>query len=74
MTLDHANDMISQFLYDAQQPGYPHLIDMADVFSNEPTDIEIVDALVEVFDLTHDEMIDRLQGMDFAELRREVAA
>jgi len=27
-----------------------------------------------VFDLTHAEMIDRLQGLDFAALRREVMA
>lgn len=74
MNLQHANELVAQFLHDAGATEYPHLIDMADVFSDEPTDIEIVDALVEVFDLTHNEMIDRLQGLDFNALRREVAA
>jgi hypothetical protein len=74
MTLAHANKLVAQFLHDAGATEYPHLVDAADVFSDEPTDIEIVDALVEVFDLTHNEMIDRLQGLDFAALRREVMA
>jgi hypothetical protein len=74
MTLQHANNLVAQFLHDAGAIEYPHLVDAADVFSDEPSDIEIVDALVEVFDLTHSEMIDRLQGLDFNALRREVMA
>jgi hypothetical protein len=74
MTPQHANALVAQFLHDASATEYPHLVDAADVFSDEPSDIEIVDALVEVFDLTHDEMIDRLQGLDFNALRREVMA
>ena len=74
MTLEHANEMVTKFLHDVQQSDYPRLVDMADVFSDEPSDIEILDALVEVFDLTHNEMIDRLMGVDFDKLRREVAA
>jgi hypothetical protein len=74
MTLQHANNLVAQFLHDAGAAEYPHLVDAADVFSDEPSDIEIVDALVEVFDLTHCEMIDRLMGLDFNALRREVTA
>ena len=74
MNLDHANKLVAQFLHDAGAAEYPRLVDMADLFDDGPTGIEIIDALVEVFDLTHNEMIDRLQGLDFNALRREVAA
>jgi hypothetical protein len=74
MTLEHANDMAAQFLHDAQQPGYPHLVDVADLFDDGPTDIQMLDALVEAFDLTAVEIIERLVRADFAALRREVMA
>lgn len=64
MTLDHADAMIAQFLHDAQQPDYPHLVDMAELFNDEPTDIEILDALVEAFDIPHAEMVERLTRVD----------
>ena len=71
MTLDYANDLVLQFLHDAQQPDYPHLVDMADVFCEEPTDIEILDALVEAFAIPAAEMAERLASVDFAALREE---
>jgi hypothetical protein len=74
MTLEHASNLVAQLLHDAHQPDHSHLIDMADVFSDEPTDIEILDALVETFDRTHSEMIDLLRGLDFDALRREIVA
>ena len=74
MNLDHANKLVAQFLHDAGATEYPHLVDAAELFDDGPTGIEIIDALVEVFDLTHNEMIDRLQGLDFNALHREVAA
>jgi len=39
MTLAHANKLVAQFLHDAGATEYPHLVDAADVFSDEPTDI-----------------------------------
>jgi hypothetical protein len=71
MTLDHANEMMAQFLHDAQQPDYPHLVEMADVFCEEPTDLEILDALVEAFAIPAAEMAERLASVDFAALRKE---
>ncbi|MGZ3349150.1 MAG: hypothetical protein ACXU89_09420 [Xanthobacteraceae bacterium] len=72
MTLDHADAMIAQFLHDAKQPDYPHLVDMAELFSDEPTDIEILDALVEAFDIPHEEMLERLTRVDVKTLREVV--
>lgn len=51
-----------------------HLVDMADAVDTEPTDIEILDVLVETFGAAHSAMIERLICMDFVTLRREVAA
>lgn len=71
MTLDHANQMIAQFLHDAQQPDYPHLVDMADVCDEGPTELQILDAVVEAFDLPRDELIERLIFANFMALREE---
>jgi hypothetical protein len=38
-----------------------------------PTDIQIVDALVEAFDLTAQAAIERLKRFDFVTVRQEVA-
>jgi hypothetical protein len=43
-------------------------LDMPDL---TPTDVEILDALVEQFDLTPAEMIERLICVDFVALRKE---
>jgi hypothetical protein len=72
MTLEHANEMVIQLLKDAREPHYPHLVDAADVFSELPTDVQLLDALVEAFDTTPIEMIERLICFDFVALRRMV--
>lgn len=50
------------------------LVDLADAFLGEPTDVQIVDALVEAFDLSPRAVIERLICVDFVTVRREVAA
>lgn len=74
MNLDRANKLVAQFLHDAGATEYPHLVDAADLFDDGPTDIQMLDALVEAFDLTAIELIERLVRADFAALRREVRA
>lgn len=39
-----------------------------DLVGTEPTDIELLDALVEYFDLTREEMVRRMSRVDFAAL------
>lgn len=73
MNLAHANDMVGQFLADARQPEYPRLVDAADIFGKEPTDQQLLDALVEAFPMDAVEMIERLICFDFVALRRELA-
>lgn len=46
--------------------------DLADAAAFQPTDIEIVDALVEAFDLPALAVIERLICMDFCAVRQEV--
>jgi hypothetical protein len=72
MTLDHANNLVMQFLCDSREADYPHLVDAADLFDDGPTGVEILDALVEAFDLTADEMVERLARLDIAVLRAVV--
>ncbi len=55
------------------QIEYGHLVDLADVVAFAPTDIEIVDALVEAFDLPAITVIERLSFVDVPAVRREVA-
>jgi hypothetical protein len=74
MTLAHANKLVAQFLHDAASTEYPHLVDAADLFDDGPTDIQMLDALVEAFDLPPVEIIERLVCIDFVALRREVMA
>lgn len=50
------------------------LVDLADAFLGEPTDVQIVDALVEAFDLSPRAVIERLICVDFVAVRQEVAA
>lgn len=73
MNLAHANNMVDQFLADARHPQYPHLVEAAEVFGSEPTDLELLDALVEAFPMPAVEMIERLICVDFVTLRRELA-
>lgn len=73
MNLAHANSMVAEFLHDAKQPKYPHLVDAAEVFGKEPTDLQLLDALVEAFPMDAYEMIERLICFDFVALRREMA-
>jgi hypothetical protein len=73
MNLDHANILVAEFLADAREPDYSHLIDAADLFDDGPTAIEILDALVEAFDVPAVEIVERLACVDIAVLR-EVAA
>lgn len=53
---------------------YARLVDLADAAAPEPTDVQIVDALVEAFDLSPRAVIERLICVDFVAVRREVAA
>jgi hypothetical protein len=72
MNLDYANNLVAEFLADAREPDYPHLVDAADLFGESPTDVQLLDALVEAFDTTPIEMIERLVCFDFVALRRAV--
>ncbi len=51
-----------------------HLCELADAAAEALTDVQIVDALVEAFDLPALAIIERLTGIDFASVRREVMA
>lgn len=73
MTLDYANDLVLQFLADAREPHHANLIDLADLLDDEPTDVELVDALVEAFGMSSTEAVDRLARVDIAALREVVA-
>jgi len=48
------------------------LVDLADAFHAEPTDVQIVDALVEAFELAPRQIIERLICVDFVTVRQEV--
>jgi len=50
-----------------------HLVELAEAFEAAPTDVQIVDALVEAFEQTPVQIIERLICMDFVTVRREVA-
>lgn len=50
-----------------------HLCDLADAAAFAVTDVQIVDALVEAFDLPALEVIERLICMDSVTVRGEVA-
>lgn len=50
-----------------------HLIDLADAAASALTDVQIVDALVEAFDLPANTLIERLICMDFVTVRRQVS-
>lgn len=49
-----------------------HLVDAADLLATGPTDLDIVDALVEEFGIEPLAIIERLICMDFVSVRREV--
>jgi hypothetical protein len=49
------------------------LVDLAEAFEAAPSDVQIVDALVEAFELAPAQIIERLICMDFVTVRREVA-
>lgn len=49
-----------------------HLCDLADAVATALTDVQIVDALVEAFDLPALTIIERLGSVDMAAARREV--
>lgn len=52
--------------------NHGHLVDLADTAAFALTDIEIVDALVEAFDLPPLAVIERLICMDFCAVRLQV--
>jgi len=52
--------------------NHGHLCDLADAAAEALTDVQIVDALVEAFDLPALALIERLICMDFVTVRREV--
>jgi len=49
-----------------------HLCDLADAAATALTDVQLLDALVEAFDLPPLTLIERLICVDFVTLRREV--
>ncbi|MFC3469158.1 hypothetical protein ACFOHT_04700 [Massilia oculi] len=49
-----------------------HLCELADAAAEALTDLQIVDALVEAFDLPALAIIERLGSLDFAAVRGEV--
>jgi len=51
---------------------YARLVDLADAAAPEPTDVQIVDALVEAFDLSPRAVIERLICVDFVGVRKQV--
>ena len=51
---------------------YATLADAADAQATAPTDLQIIDALVEAFDIEPLMLIARLICMDFVAVRREV--
>lgn len=51
---------------------YANLTDAADALAFAPTDLQIVDALVEAFDIDPLMIIARLICMDYVAVRREV--
>ncbi len=51
---------------------HARLVDLAEAFERAPTDLQIVDALVEAFEQTPVQIIERLICMDFVTVRREV--
>jgi hypothetical protein len=71
MTNDQAKDMYDRFMRDARNGDYPRLADMADVMADAPTDMQLLDALVEAFDMPAVEMAERLEKVDFAALCEE---
>lgn len=73
MTLDHANEMAAQFLRDARNGDYPRLADMADVMVDAPTDMQLLDALVEAFDMPAVDLVERLASIDVGTLKEAVA-
>ena len=52
---------------------YSHLVDLAEAFEAAPSDVQIVDALVEAFELAPAAIIERLICMDFVTVRHEVS-
>lgn len=52
---------------------YANLVDLADAVLPDPTDLQIVTALSEAFDMPLGAVIERLICMDFVTVRREVA-
>lgn len=51
---------------------YARLVDLADAVLPEPTDLEIVTAMSEAFDMTLAAAIDRLICVDFVAVRKQV--
>jgi hypothetical protein len=72
MTIDHANEMAAQFLRDARNGDYPRLADMADVMADAPTDLQLLDALVEAFDMPAVDLVERLASVNVGALKDAV--
>ena len=51
---------------------HAHLVDAADLFDLGPSDVQIIDAVAEAFDMLPLAAIERLICMDFVSVRREV--
>lgn len=52
---------------------YAYLVDLADAFPLDPSDLEIVMALSEAFDMSLLAVIDRLICVDFVAVRKQVS-
>ncbi len=72
MDIAHANNLVAQFLCDAREGDYPHLVDAADVFGEGPTDAELAYLVAEGLNIPLSEAIDRLESVDVVALRQEV--
>lgn len=51
---------------------HAHLVDAADLQESGPTDVQIIDAVAEAFEMLPLAAIERLICMDFVAARREV--
>lgn len=67
MKPDHATALASP---DAIDPDHSHLVDMADACDEGPTELQILDAVAEAFDLPRADLLERLIFANFMALRK----
>jgi hypothetical protein len=72
MTHDQAKEMYDRFMRDVSPGEYRRLADMADVMADAPTDLQLLDALVEAFDMPAVDLVERLASVDVGALKEAV--